>query len=48
MSNQLEELKKIEKLIADAGFVGGCAVAGTELILWEHEADPPAPLKRPA
>ena len=41
------ELKKIEKLLADAGFVGGYAVAGTELVLWEHDEDPPAPLTRP-
>ena len=47
MSNQLDELKKIEKLIADAGFVGGYAIAGTELVLWEHEAEPPKPLTRP-
>lgn len=36
------------QLLLDAGFTDGWAVAGDELILWEHEEEPPAPLVRPA
>jgi hypothetical protein len=36
------------QLLLDAGFNSGWVVAGDELILWEHEEDPPAPLVRPA
>lgn len=35
------------QLLLDAGFTSGWALAGEELILWEHEKNPPAPLKRP-
>jgi len=37
----------VQKLI-DAGFDTGWALNGTELVIWEHEAEPPKPLKRPA
>jgi len=36
----------IDKLL-EAGFENGWSLSGTELVLWEHEANPPAPLKRP-
>ncbi len=36
------------QLLLDAGFTDGWVVAGDELILWEHEEEPPAPLVRPA
>lgn len=36
------------QLLLDAGFTDGWAIAGDELILWEHEEEPPAPLVRPA
>jgi hypothetical protein len=36
-----------EKLLIDAGFENGWALAGEDLILWEHETEPPKPLKRP-
>ena len=36
------------QLLLDAGFADGWAVAGDELILWEHEEEPPAPFVRPA
>jgi hypothetical protein len=36
----------VQKLI-DAGFDTGWALNGTELVIWEHEAEPPKPLKRP-
>jgi hypothetical protein len=35
-------------LLINAGFESGWALNDTELVLWEHEQDPPAPLKRPA
>jgi hypothetical protein len=35
------------QLLADAGFDTGWVLAGEELVLWEHTANPPAPLKRP-
>jgi hypothetical protein len=34
-------------LLAESGFDTGWVLAGEELTLWEHDADPPAPLKRP-
>jgi hypothetical protein len=36
------------QILLDAGFTDGWALAGDELVLWEHEQNPPAPLKRPA
>jgi hypothetical protein len=35
-------------LLVGAGFDGGWVLADGVLILWEHDADPPAPLVRPA
>ena len=35
------------KLLIDAGYENGWALAGEVLILWEHEAEPPKPLTRP-
>ena len=40
--------EEVCKLLKDAGFTDGWAVAGDILILWEHEEDPPSPLIRPA
>jgi hypothetical protein len=34
-------------LLLEAGFNNGWALNGTDLVLWEHEQDPPAPLTRP-
>jgi hypothetical protein len=34
-------------LLLDAGFNNGWAFSGTQLILWEHDAEPPAPFTRP-
>jgi hypothetical protein len=39
-----EELKK---LLLDAGFDNGWALSDEELVLWEHEQNPPKPLTRP-
>jgi hypothetical protein len=38
---------EIVNILIDAGFENGWALNGTELILWEHDEDPPAPLTRP-
>jgi hypothetical protein len=38
----------IAQLLQDKGFTDGWALADDVLILWEHDADPPAPLQRPA
>ena len=34
-------------LLREAGFETGWALLGDELTVWEHDAEPPAPLKRP-
>jgi uncharacterized protein YggL (DUF469 family) len=36
----------VQKLI-DAGFNTGWVLNGTELVIWEHEENPPKPLTRP-
>ena len=36
------------QLLADAGFNTGWVLTGEELTLWEHDANPPTPLTRPA
>jgi hypothetical protein len=38
----------IVQLLLDAGFTDGWALQGDLLVLWEHDEDPPAPLKRPS
>lgn len=35
------------QLLLDAGFTDGWAMTGETLTIWEHDADPPAPLTRP-
>ncbi len=37
----------IEKLLLDSGYENGWALVGADLVLWEHEENPPKPLKRP-
>ena len=39
---------ELSQLLVDAGFDAGWAIAGDQLVLWEHEEDPPKPFKRPA
>lgn len=34
-------------LLLENGFDSGWVLTGGVLILWEHDQDPPAPLKRP-
>lgn len=41
------QLPNAHQILIDAGFTSGWAISGEELILWEHEQDPPAPLERP-
>jgi hypothetical protein len=41
------EIHPMAQLLLDAGFDNGWALAGDELILWEHKEDPPKPLTRP-
>lgn len=35
------------ELLITAGFTDGWALREDELILWEHDEDPPKPLTRP-
>jgi hypothetical protein len=39
--------QELIQLLTDSGFDLGWALSGDTLILWEHEANPPAPLVRP-
>ena len=39
---------EIVALLLEKGFDAGWALFGTDLILWEHDENPPAPLTRPA
>ena len=41
------EKTPMHQLLLDAGFDSGWAMAEEKLLIWEHEADPPAPLTRP-
>jgi hypothetical protein len=41
------EISATAQLIIEAGYTSGWATHGEELVLWEHDADPPAPLTRP-
>jgi hypothetical protein len=47
MTNPIIDENPIIKLLIDAGFSTGWAISGDNLILWEHDAEPPAPLTRP-
>ena len=35
------------KILEDAGYTTGWSLLGSELSLWEHEEEPPAPFVRP-
>ena len=35
------------QLLLDNGYDSGWAMTGETLTIWEHDADPPAPLTRP-
>jgi hypothetical protein len=38
---------QIVQLLIGSGFDTGWIVNGETLVLWEHDTEPPAPLKRP-
>jgi hypothetical protein len=42
------EHELLVEMLLDAGYNSGWTLNGLELQQWEHEADPPAPLTRPA
>jgi hypothetical protein len=39
--------EEIIKMLLDNGFETGWVLQGTILVLWEHDTEPPTPLKRP-
>jgi len=49
MSNNAEPKahNELVQKIIDAGYETGWALNGTDLVIWEHEENPPKPLKKP-
>jgi hypothetical protein len=39
--------KELIDLLIEKGFTEGWALSGTDLVSWEHEENPPKPLKKP-
>ncbi len=39
--------KELIDLLIEKGFIEGWALSGTDLVIWEHEENPPKPLKKP-
>jgi len=39
--------KELAEMLVEKGFATGWILSGDELILWEHEENPPKPLTRP-
>lgn len=39
--------RELVTLLLDKGFTDGWVLLGETLTIWEHDADPPAPLTRP-
>jgi hypothetical protein len=39
--------EQLLELLNESGFPSGWNLEGETLTVWEHEAEPPAPLKRP-
>jgi hypothetical protein len=39
--------EELLEVLSNAGFDTGWVLTGETLTLWEHDADPPAPLTRP-
>jgi len=37
----------LSNLLLEKGFTDGWVLSNDKLILWEHDENPPAPLKRP-
>ena len=46
MIEKNEHLELVQ-LLTDEGFDKGWALNGIELLLWEHDENPPKPLTRP-
>ena len=44
---ETENHDEFVKLLLDKNYLTGWALSGKTLVLWEHDAEPPAPLKRP-
>ena len=44
---QVNENTKLCQMLHEKGFSFGWVLAGEILVLWEHDAEPPAPLTRP-
>jgi hypothetical protein len=42
-----KEVFALIEILTKAGFTNGYALNGTDLVLWEHETEPPKPLTRP-
>lgn len=47
MSDEDTKHKELVEMLLNAGFNTGWALNGANLVLWEHETEPPKPLKRP-
>ena len=45
--SEFDKMIELVKMLNEKGYTDGYAFHGTELVLWEHEENPPAPLKRP-
>lgn len=45
--SEYDEMVKLIELLRSEGFTDGFAFHGTDLVLWEHDEDPPKPLTRP-
>ena len=47
MSPEEQAFNALVQKLYDAGFNTGWAIRDGELVLWEHDAEPPAPFTRP-
>lgn len=47
MSPEEQAFNALVQKLYDAGFNTGWAIRDGELVLWEHEENPPAPFTRP-
>ena len=47
MSQEEQVFEALIQKLYDAGFYNGWAVLDGNLVLWEHDAEPPQPFTRP-
>ena len=47
MSPEEQDFHNMVKILRDAGFDTGWAIRDGNLVLWEHDEDPPKPFTRP-